>query len=210
MDNLLGIGSAEIGTYARQVLIREIEAGNRDIPNDIREALAQRTLVIQPFGAFSTKRTGAGTQATQNVVVFDKSGDKKPGFTNLKNRKIEKGELFLVIGVQVEAAEAAGATDEDVCEAVFRGVERTAAHAPIANGEIKMTLGKKIVFDELPVSKAKTVNNQVLPEGFFEIDTPKFVKDSDDIEFEFQIPGNNTLTVNSVLRVTLWGAKLAK
>jgi hypothetical protein len=208
---LAGTQSTGLAGYYRELLVSRIERAVKmrdfsEVPQDVCEKVLRGELKLQPHQIYARKVVGLATGSTK---IFDRAGSKVLGVTNVKDSQLERGEFALLFGVSVNTAELAGVTDTDIKAGNYRGLETTAAHREIANGELMLKLGGKNVFNELSMVSFKTAANQCVNSGFLELETPRIIKEENKIECELTPASATLLTPNTAIEVVLWTIKTA-
>ncbi len=136
---------------------------------------------------------------------FEAADAKTKGLRNINARKLEKDSPFLMLGIRITYGIGEGKDDEHGKVVAF-GVDELPP--VIANGEMSMSLGTKVVMPEKFPLAAFVRAGADTPKGLYLLDSPKFLKPQEEIKIKYDFAG--PAAENAWIRTELIGAIAVK
>ncbi len=204
-NSLLGLGQEGVGSYDYQVFVQQIQAGNTDIPQEIREAVLAKKLKIRPLIGFKAIISGISP-----LVSFFTNAEKRVvGISNIENSKPRIGELFMISAIQLKSGTAVSADEIGLRETVFAGIEATPAHKVYVNGWSKFQVANDAIFEELPNESFINTGDNNEKTGLYRLPKPVFVNNAQELQFDLTASSIAGLTANAALKLLLYGIKVS-
>ena len=172
------------------------------LPADIQKGLAEKTLKVVNFVAYSSKNLAGAT----TKELMEASDTQKEGITNVNNRKMEAIQYFLVKGVRLTSAVIAG--EAAIEESTIATASFTTPSANVLNGDLDILVSGKTALPR--VSCQVFSKNSAATEGltgYYELDCPFMVAPLSDIVPTLRLNSNAT-TTREVVRFELFGCKI--
>jgi hypothetical protein len=166
------------------------------LPTEIQKGLANQSLQAVDTVIYVVKTVGGN----KVVKMFKDDDNKVVGISNISSGKLEKGNFFLLYGIQLMSGVAdAGETAADVNFNIIPDFVRNGEFEFKANGTVLVpnTSNESFFTDGKDVFK-----------GLYVLDNPKVIKDQQAIEFNLEW-GTNA-PANTYLKAILRGTSVIK
>ncbi|HPW66085.1 MAG TPA: hypothetical protein PLS84_03270 [Salinivirgaceae bacterium] len=171
----------------------EFAARLDQLPQEIRDGLANKTLQLVDRQLYSVKVPGASLQF--ELMTNDQTA--VAGKTNLNHRKLEPNKWFMLTAIQV--------LEGNTAENDALGAEFLAPSEKITNGEFQLAIGGNVI---VPRTSSEIFNNAHMTDrlsGYYRLDNPKILAPMTEIKPELWL----TAAVPSV-KVVLHGSMIDK
>ena len=166
-------------------------------PSD-RAMLQSGAWKVDDYDIVSTK-LGGGKSLVQ---MFEAADTKVDGLRNLAFGKTESTQNFLIKGIILQSAVAAGDNDSDAAIAAFgTPVDQ------ILNGCALFKINQLQIFDKRPLNRFKH-NRTDVPANYIELESPRLVKPFEPIQFDITTQG--LLPAHTWIRILFVGAITSK
>lgn len=181
---------------------QEFEARAKYIEQNLYNALQKGTVQSVDFDIYATR----ALQQDTTIELMQSADSKKVGITNINDRKLEANTYAFVTGIQILMAKVA-ATDEKSLAAADYGV----IDALMANGELELKNGDKILIPRSSMSRFRTTSNAANGlVGYVKLECPKFLIPLTDITPTLYLPEAYKTETNVAVRIVLHGVKTNK
>jgi len=166
------------------------------LPSEIQKGLGNQSLQAVDTALYVVKDI-----ATSKVVKLFRDDDNKiVGTSNISSGKLEKGNFFLLYGIQIlsgipDEDKTAGEIDFNVLPAYLRNGEFEFK----ANGTVLIPLTSNEVF---------FTDGKNITKGLYVLDNPKVIKDQQPIELNMEWPVN--AATGTHMKALLWGTSVIK
>lgn len=166
------------------------------LPKEIQQGLASQSLQAVDT-AYYVVKTISGSKV---VKMFKDDDNKVVGTSNISSGKLEKGNYFLLYGIQLlggvgDGADAAGTVNYDVIPDYVR------------NGEFEFKANGTVLIPNTSCEVFQTEGKDIF-KGLFVLDNPKIIRDQQSIEFNVEWSAN--APSNSYLKAILRGTAVIK
>lgn len=166
------------------------------LPKEIQQGLASQSLQAVDT-AYYVVKTISGSKV---VKMFKDDDNKVVGTSNISSGKLEKGNYFLLYGIQLlggvgDSADAAGTVNYDVIPDYVR------------NGEFEFKANGTVLIPNTSCEVFQTEGKDIF-KGLFVLDNPKIIRDQQSIEFNVEWSAN--APSNSYLKAILRGTAVIK
>lgn len=162
------------------------------LPQELAEGLANKSMRVMDFTAFSAK---AATGATQ-VSMFATDDTKIKGLRNVANAKLDQ--WTIVYGIQILSG----------VNATLGATAFAAPAADVLNGEYMFSCGTSVFFDYQPTSNFGNATSSPLRPGYFPLANPVVLKKDDTLKFELNFAA--ALALNTNLKLALYCGQIVK
>ena len=179
---------------------QEFEARAKYIEQNLYNALQKGTVQSVDFDIYATR----ALQQDTTIELMQSADSKKVGITNINDRKLEANTYAFVTGIQILMAKVT-ATDEKSLAAADYGV----IDALMANGELELKNGDKILIPRSSMSRFRTTSNAANGlVGYVKLECPKFLLPLTDITPTLYPP--EAYKTDVAVRIVLHGVKTNK
>ena len=166
------------------------------LPKEIQQGLASQSLQAVDT-AYYVVKTISGSKV---VKMFKDDDNKVVGTSNISSGKLEKGNYFLLYGIQLlggvgDGADTAGTVNYDVIPDYVR------------NGEFEFKANGTVLIPNTSCEVFQTEGKDIF-KGLFVLDNPKIIRDQQSIEFNVEWSAN--APTNSYLKAILRGTAVIK
>ncbi len=166
------------------------------LPKEIQQGLASQSLQAVDT-AYYVVKTISGSKV---VKMFKDDDNKVVGTSNISSGKLEKGNYFLLYGIQLlggvgDGADTAGTVNYDVIPDYVR------------NGEFEFKANGTVLIPNTSCEVFQTEGKDIF-KGLFVLDNPKIIRDQQSIEFNVEWSAN--APSNSYLKAILRGTAVIK
>ncbi len=166
------------------------------LPKEIQQGLASQSLQAV-YTAYYVVKTISGSKV---VKMFKDDDNKVVGTSNISSGKLEKGNYFLLYGIQLlggvgDGADTAGTVNYDVIPDYVR------------NGEFEFKANGTVLIPNTSCEVFQTEGKDIF-KGLFVLDNPKIIRDQQSIEFNVEWSAN--APSNSYLKAILRGTAVIK
>ena len=166
------------------------------LPKEIQQGLASQSLQAVDT-AYYVVKTISGSKV---VKMFKDDDNKVVGTSNISSGKLEKGNYFLLYGIQLlggvgDSADSAGTVNYDVIPDYVR------------NGEFEFKANGTVLIPNTSCEVFQTEGKDIF-KGLFVLDNPKIIRDQQSIEFNVEWSAN--APSNSYLKAILRGTAVIK
>ena len=166
------------------------------LPKEIQQGLASQSLQAVDT-AYYVVKTISGSKV---VKMFKDDDNKVVGTSNISSGKLEKGNYFLLYGIQLlggvgDGADTAGTVNNDVIPDYVR------------NGEFEFKANGTVLIPNTSCEVFQTEGKDIF-KGLFVLDNPKIIRDQQSIEFNVEWSAN--APSNSYLKAILRGTAVIK
>ena len=166
------------------------------LPKEIQQGLASQSLQAVDT-AYYVVKTISGSKV---VKMFKDDDNKVVGTSNISSGKLEKGNYFLLYGIQLlggvgDSADSAGTVNYDVVPDYVR------------NGEFEFKANGTVLIPNTSCEVFQTEGKDIF-KGLFVLDNPKIIRDQQSIEFNVEWSAN--APSNSYLKAILRGTAVIK
>ena len=166
------------------------------LPKEIQQGLASQSLQAVDT-AYYVVKTVSGSKV---IKMFKDDDNKVVGTSNISSGKLEKGNYFLLYGIQLlggvgDSAESAGTVNYDVIPDYVR------------NGEFEFKANGTVLIPNTSCEVFQTEGKDIF-KGLFVLDNPKIIRDQQSIEFNVEWSAN--APSNSYLKAILRGTAVIK
>jgi len=166
------------------------------LPKEIQQGLASQSLQAVDT-AYYVVKTISGSKV---VKMFKDDDNKVVGTSNISSGKLEKGNYFLLYGIQLlggvgDGADTAGTVNYDVIPDYVR------------NGEFEFKANGTVLIPNTSCEVFQTEGKDIF-KGLFVLDNPKIIRDQQRIEFNVEWSAN--APSNSYLKAILRGTAVIK
>ncbi len=166
------------------------------LPKEIQQGLASQSLQAVDT-AYYVVKTISGSKV---IKMFKDDDNKVVGTSNISSGKLEKGNYFLLYGIQLlggvgDSADSAGTVNYDVIPDYVR------------NGEFEFKANGTVLSPKTSCEVFQTEGKDIF-KGLFVLDNPKIIRDQQSIEFNVEWSAN--APSNSYLKAILRGTAVIK
>lgn len=166
------------------------------LPKEIQQGLASQSLQAVDT-AYYVVKTISGSKV---IKMFKDDDNKVVGTSNISSGKLEKGNYFLLYGIQLlggvgDSADSAGTVNYDVIPDYVR------------NGEFEFKANGTVLIPNTSCEVFQTEGKDIF-KGLFVLDNPKIIRDQQSIEFNVEWSAN--APSNSYLKAILRGTAVIK
>jgi hypothetical protein len=166
------------------------------LPKEIQQGLASQSLQAVDT-AYYVVKTVSGSKV---IKMFKDDDNKVVGTSNISSGKLEKGNYFLLYGIQLlggvgDSADSAGTVNYDVIPDYVR------------NGEFEFKANGTVLIPNTSCEVFQTEGKDIF-KGLFVLDNPKIIRDQQSIEFNVEWSAN--APSNSYLKAILRGTAVIK
>ena len=166
------------------------------LPKEIQQGLASQSLQAVDT-AYYVVKTISGSKV---IKMFKDDDNKVVGTSNISSGKLEKGNYFLLYGIQLlggvgDSADSAGTVNYDVIPDYVR------------NGEFEFKANGTVLIPNTSCEVFQTEGRDIF-KGLFVLDNPKIIRDQQSIEFNVEWSAN--APSNSYLKAILRGTAVIK
>jgi len=166
------------------------------LPKEIQQGLASQSLQAVDTASYVVK-TVSGSKV---IKMFKDDDNKVVGTSNISSGKLEKGNYFLLYGIQLlggvgDSADSAGTVNYDVIPDYVR------------NGEFEFKANGTVLIPNTSCEVFQTEGKDIF-KGLFVLDNPKIIRDQQSIEFNVEWSAN--APSNSYLKAILRGTAVIK
>ena len=166
------------------------------LPKEIQQGLASQSLQAVDT-AYYVVKTISGSKV---IKMFKDDDNKVVGTSNISSGKLEKGNYFLLYGIQLlggvgDSADSAGTVNYDVIPDYVR------------NGEFEFKANGTVLIPNTSCEVFQTEGKDIF-KGLFVLDNPKIIRDQQSIEFNVEWSAN--APSNSYLKAILRGPAVIK
>ena len=166
------------------------------LPKEIQQGLASQSLQAVDT-AYYVVKTVSGSKV---IKMFKDDDNKVVGTSNISSGKLEKGNYFLLYGIQLlggvgDSADSAGTVNYDVVPDYVR------------NGEFEFKANGTVLIPNTSCEVFQTEGKDIF-KGLFVLDNPKIIRDQQSIEFNVEWSAN--APSNSYLKAILRGTAVIK
>ena len=166
------------------------------LPKEIQQGLASQSLQAVDT-AYYVVKTISGSKV---IKMFKDDDNKVVGTSNISSGKLEKGNYFLLYGIQLlggvgDSADSAGTVNYDVIPDYVR------------NGEFEFKANGTVLIPYTSCEVFQTEGKDIF-KGLFVLDNPKIIRDQQSIEFNVEWSAN--APSNSYLKAILRGTAVIK
>jgi len=166
------------------------------LPKEIQQGLASQNLQAVDT-AYYVVKTISGSKV---IKMFKDDDNKVVGTSNISSGKLEKGNYFLLYGIQLlggvgDSADSAGTVNYDVIPDYVR------------NGEFEFKANGTVLIPNTSCEVFQTEGKDIF-KGLFVLDNPKIIRDQQSIEFNVEWSAN--APSNSYLKAILRGTAVIK
>jgi hypothetical protein len=166
------------------------------LPKEIQQGLASQSLQAVDT-AYYVVKTISGSKV---IKMFKDDDNKVVGTSNISSGKLEKGNYFLLYGIQLlggvgDSADSAGTVNYDVVPDYVR------------NGEFEFKANGTVLIPNTSCEVFQTEGKDIF-KGLFVLDNPKIIRDQQSIEFNVEWSAN--APSNSYLKAILRGTAVIK
>lgn len=166
------------------------------LPKEIQQGLASQSLQAVDT-AYYVVKTISGSKV---IKMFKDDDNKVVGTSNISSGKLEKGNYFLLYGIQLlggvgDSADSAGTANYDVVPDYVR------------NGEFEFKANGTVLIPNTSCEVFQTEGKDIF-KGLFVLDNPKIIRDQQSIEFNVEWSAN--APSNSYLKAILRGTAVIK
>ena len=192
MQNQSRAVSTAIGSRSRAEFEKRISL----LPKEIQQGLASQSLQAVDT-AYYVVKTISGSKV---IKMFKDDDNKVVGTSNISSGKLEKGNYFLLYGIQLlggvgDSADSAGTVNYDVIPDYVR------------NGEFEFKANGTVLIPNTSCEVFQTEGKDIF-KGLFVLDNPKIIRDQQSIEFNVEWSAN--APSNSYLKAILRGTAVIK
>jgi hypothetical protein len=192
MQNQSRAASTATGSRSRAEFEKRISL----LPKEIQQGLASQSLQAVDT-AYYVVKTISGSKV---VKMFKDDDNKVVGTSNISSGKLEKGNYFLLYGIQLlggvgDGADTAGTVNYDVIPDYVR------------NGEFEFKANGTVLIPNTSCEVFQTEGKDIF-KGLFVLDNPKIIRDQQSIEFNVEWSAN--APSNSYLKAILRGTAVIK
>lgn len=171
------------------------------LPPEVRTKLENGDLQLVPDRLYGIKCI----KGVNHIDMFKAGDTTDVGATNVVQGKMKAEDYFLVTGIIVRTATAAGAT---LADGVVADFDAAAPIVNVLNGEWKFGQESTIYVDKCASSMFYEKGRTDIGAGYYKLETPKMLYPQRLLKLEFDIVG--TVDTNTFLRVDLCGVKTTK
>lgn len=145
----------------------EMEKMFGELPAHIQEGLKKGELRLADTVIYSIKPVSSRT-----IKIFETQDDKEIGLRNISNAKLPKNQALLVSGIILLTGlpQDGELTKDRIMATNFFGIEQYPA---VASGEISLKANKKQIVPETSNNVFKTINNHLVPAGYYKLANPR-------------------------------------
>jgi len=166
------------------------------LPKEIQQGLASQSLQAVDT-AYYVVKTISGSKV---IKMFKDDDNKVVGTSNISSGKLEKGNYFLLYGIQLlggvgDSADSSGTVNYDVIPDYVR------------NGEFEFKANGTVLIPNTSCEVFQTEGKDIF-KGLFVLDNPKIIRDQQSIEFNVEWSAN--APSNSYLKAILRGTAVIK
>ena len=166
------------------------------LPKEIQQGLASQSLQAVDT-AYYVVKTVSGSKV---IKMFKDDDNKVVGTSNISSGKLEKGNYFLLYGIQLlggvgDSGDSAGTVNYDVIPDYVR------------NGEFEFKANGTVLIPNTSCEVFQTEGKDIF-KGLFVLDNPKIIRDQQSIEFNVEWSAN--APSNSYLKAILRGTAVIK
>lgn len=166
------------------------------LPKEIQQGLASQNLQAVDT-AYYVVKTISGSKV---IKMFKDDDNKVVGTSNISSGKLEKGNYFLLYGIQLlggvgDSADSSGTVNYDVIPDYVR------------NGEFEFKANGTVLIPNTSCEVFQTEGKDIF-KGLFVLDNPKIIRDQQSIEFNVEWSAN--APSNSYLKAILRGTAVIK
>ena len=166
------------------------------LPKEIQQGLASQSLQAVDT-AYYVVKTISGSKV---IKMFKDDDNKVVGTSNISSGKLEKGNYFLLYGIQLlggvgDSADSAGTVNYDLIPDYVR------------NGEFEFKANGTVLIPNTSCEVFQTEGKDIF-KGLFVLDNPKIIRDQQSIEFNVEWSAN--APSNSYLKAILRGTAVIK
>ncbi len=172
------------------------------LPKDVQKDLLNGKLQIVDSMIYSTKIVGGVKQ----MDLFDNADVAQIGLQNITQRQLEKDRPFLITGIILTSG--VGAAGAEQTKEAASAVNFTTLPATIANGEIKIEVGKTTILDAFPMAMFKGTHEDTGLLGYHELHNPKFIEPERDIEALMETSG--IIVADTFMKIMFVGVTVEK
>lgn len=160
----------------------------------VAQGIANGQLKLVDHIIYSAKQLGNST----TVELMEAADQKKVGFRNLNKRQLEANNYMLVTGIQILA------TEDEVAEDKMGTSEYKMIGADIANGELEIKQGDKIIFprNSCEIFRSEGTENKKYT-GYYKLECPKMLVPLTDIVPTLWLPSG----VNKAVKIVFHGVR---
>lgn len=166
------------------------------LPTEIQKGLASQSLQAVDTVIYVVKSV-AGSKV---VKMFKDDDNKVVGISNISSGKLEKGNFFLLYGIQLMAGVAEG--NETAADVNFNTIPDY-----VRNGEFEFKANGTVLVPNTSNEAFFTEGRDIF-KGLYVLDNPKVIKDQQAIEFNLEW-GTNA-PANTYLKAILRGTSVIK
>jgi hypothetical protein len=174
----------------------EFEKRIHMLPSDIQKGLASQSLQAVDTALYVVKSI-AGSKV---IKMFKDDDNKVVGLSNISSGKLEKGNFFLLYGMQLLAGVAEGT--KTAPEVPFNIIPEY-----VRNGEFEFKANGTVLVPNTSNEVFFTEGKDIF-KGLYVLDNPKVIKDQQSIEFNLEWGSN--APEKSYLKVILRGTSVIK
>ena len=158
---------------------------------------------VQPIkhSLFGTVRFG------ERVKVFEGNQDKVPGLRNVDKGKLDSNTLFLCTGISIltgaTTINGSTPTKDELGQINYGSIGNI---PQIANGKVKVELGKKtVVHEDCPLSEFVTDGKSDVTVGYRQLSRPVWVTEGQELNAEFEFLTVTGVPATSFIRIIFHG-----
>jgi hypothetical protein len=178
---------------------QEFEARSKYIEQNLYTALQNGTVQSVDFDIYATRHLESDT----TIELMQSSDSKKVGITNINDRKLEANTYAFITGIQILEATVTANT-----EAALSAADYGVIDAIVANGELEIKNGDKILIPRTSMSRFRTTGQGANGlNGYVQLECPKFLLPLTDITPTLYLPKS---VENKAIRLVLHGVKTNK
>lgn len=174
------------------------------IPDSTRAKIIDGFATINDGSIYSRKIVGTNT----TLDFFEPQDAQTVGVRNVRNKQLDSGYFFLVTGMELLCATAAGTTDADLSEAEYDTLYGNSTFAPVANGELSVTIAGVRRLIRYSIRQFAHEGRALTNPGVVPLDNPFIIPPNQDIEVQYKGLTANGMTANEALHFAFLGTFL--
>jgi hypothetical protein len=199
---LLGAARTK-GSTSRHLWVEIINSPEMEyLTMEERKAIKNSTVTTKDHSIFVRKIVGVDVTAQ----IFDKSDKIEKNIRNIADSKLAVGKPMVVNSIRFRSAELTAATTAALQVGVFKSMHETAIHQALQNGTLRLKVGTRTIYDELPLSLFVTKGRTDIPEGMFELEGLFVIPSATDIEATITLGTSSGLTATTAVELQFDGS----